>query len=193
MTVTSIVGVITFVGLVLFLIVAYFKPPKDHGQYVVLRLIAMILAGVAGGIISGQVVVEFAGAASDFGKLAGSASGAIALPILIWFTFPKPPDRRPGASVAGAVSVTFPDHTNFHQAADTVAKINGGSVKLRGFSADEEATPLSYFHLSEPSKSAALRRLADLVPQGKVRPFEVRESGSHFDLVVAAVEAGDGR
>jgi hypothetical protein len=183
MTVITWVGVGTFVVLVLFLLVVYFFPPKDHGQYVVLRLIAMVLAGVSGGILSGEMTLQFSGAVSDFGKLAGSASGALGLLVLIWFTFPRPPDQRVDRSAAGSISIAFPANTKFRQAAEIIARIDNGSVSLKGFEPQEEATQLSFFNLRERSKVAAFRRLADLVPQNKIRPYEVRESGAHFDLI----------
>ena len=192
MTATTTIGAVTFGLLVAFLLVAYFFPPKVYGQYVVLRLIAMILAGVAGLILGGEVAVRFSGSVSEFGKLAGSASGAVALLVLIWFTFPKPPSPMPSPpSSPGSISIAFPANTQFRQAAEIIARVNNGSVSLKGFSGAEERTSLSFLNLSESSKVAAFRRLADLVPANGIRPYEVTESGSHVDLVVS--EAANGQ
>ena len=168
------------VSLVFFFVV-YFWPPRTDGQYVILRVIASILAGAAGLFLSGEVFTQFSGEISNGLKMTVSATGAIALFVLVWLTFPKAPvtPQQPQP----AWNISFPNSTTFREAANVIRDVNGASLSVKGFQSAEENIALSSLSIHESTQANAFKRLADLVPPNSLPPYEVLQTGLHFELI----------
>jgi hypothetical protein len=165
----------------LFFFYAYKNPPTLEGQYAILKVVAALLAGAAGGFIAGDIVTKIAGDLDQSVKLTVEAGGAIGLFVFAWVMFPSPSKKtQPPA----AFHITFDSNTTFADAAARIAKAGRASVTLVGFTPDEEATPLKFLDLRTRDVHKALEMLAGLVPTGKVRSYVVRQDDSQFELTI---------
>ena len=165
----------------LFFMVAYFKPPRVPGQFVILKVIASILAGAAGLFLSGEVFTQLTSNPSPGAQFTVSATGAIALFVLVWLTFPRPPKEVPPPAQAWVFS--FPRPTTFRQAAEVIRDVNGATMDFHGFKPQEENVALSTLNINEATQLNAFKRLASLAPPKALPPYEVRQTRLHFDLI----------
>lgn len=184
------VNTLTWVGIafaavpLIFFMGVYFRPPKTHGEYAVLRVISSVCAGAAGVFLTGGITTEFSGDLPLLGKLTISATGAIGLFVLVWLTFPKPPEEKGPPKQEPSISISFPNGTTFRQAADAIARSRKMTLRLSGFSAEEENVALKSHDIRGVSLVEAFQRLAHLVPPNSVRPYSVHDEGSHVELHV---------
>jgi len=159
---------------------AYFRPPQVDGQYVILRVIASILAGAAGLFLSGEVFTQFSGEMSNGLKLTVSATGAIGLFVLVWLTFPNEPTKQ---HLPEIWKFSLPNSITFHKAAEVIQKVNNASLTIEGFTPEEERIVLTSLGIHEPTQANAFKRLADMVPPNSLPPYEVIQTGLHFKLI----------
>ncbi len=159
-----------------FFMVAYFTKPPGGNTAGIIRIFCALLAGAAGMILAGTIVVNVQGRLSDGATLAVQAGGAVGLFVLVWFTFPMPPVLQQG------FNVSFPPGTNFKQAASLIAEAVQSSLDFRGFTPEEETTRLEQLHLKALTPDGALKQLSHMLPKGKVRAYVVAAEGGAYSI-----------
>ncbi|MBB3182401.1 hypothetical protein [Variovorax sp. Sphag1AA] len=170
------VGVAFAAAALLFFVVAYFFPPKQSSAPI-LRIISAFFAGAAGMFLTGSVVVQISGELSANAKYAVNAAGAIALFILVWFTYPThKPSAKPG------FHASFPHGTTFEQAALLIGEINGSNVTLDGFTEIQKLSTLQKFDLHEANAARALVALANLTTPGSIPQYKVQNTVGGYQI-----------
>ena len=167
-------GLIILVAI--FFIAAYFFKPPTPATAGIIRIFCALISGAAGMVLAGTIAVQIQGQISAGTNLAVQAGGAIALFVLVWFTYPKPDTLTPG------FNVSFPNGTTFKQAGRLIADASQTYVSYVGFLPQEEGIGLEQLHLRTADAEAALKQLANLVPSGTVRPYSVTKANEGYSL-----------
>ncbi len=94
MSATLIVGASFAGALVLFLMIAYYKPPNSPFAYIILKFITALCGALAGGLVTGEALVKLSGGATGGFQYTISGAAGFALFIIIWFFFPKLPPHK---------------------------------------------------------------------------------------------------
>lgn len=163
----------------LFFMAAYFLKPPTPSTTAIVRIFCALLAGAAGMILAGTIAVQIQGQLSAGTNLAVQAGGAIALFVLVWFTYPVPPALTQG------FNVSFPEGISFGRAARAIAEASKSSIDLRGFTAEEQGAVLEQLNVRAPNVEAALDQLRLMAPSGAIRPYRTSTVNGTLVLTIS--------
>lgn len=90
-----VIGIVFLGALVLFLMVAYYVQPNSPYAYAILKLISALCGGFAGGLFTGEAVVEISKKANGGLEYGLSGTAGFALFLIIWKFFPPPESAKP--------------------------------------------------------------------------------------------------
>jgi hypothetical protein len=171
------VGVSFGAALILILTIALFTQKNlSDGQLKILRILASICAGFCGGLLSGDLFVQFGLTPSPSMELAGQASAGFGLFVLVLFTF--------GSVVhpADAFNFSVPQGWTFKQTAEQIAMIDDALAKFSGFSDAQLSAKLAPRELHTASASSAVKSLRKLADVGAVPEYTVRRTDTEYVL-----------
>lgn len=164
-------------AVVLFLMIAYFVPPKSPNTSQILRALVAIMAGAAGAFLTGGITLQIDGEISSGLKLGLTAAGGIALFVFVWITW----DRVANTT---AFHVTFPIATKFAAAAGLIGQAAQMQVQLSGFNPAETSATVVGTDLKARDPVSALRQLRDHFPPNSIRPYAVDAIAGGYQLKV---------
>lgn len=164
-------------AVVVFLMVAYFIPPKTTNASQILRALVSIMAGAAGAFLTGGIAIQINGQISDGLNIALTASGGTGLFVLIWLTWEKV-TNTPGFHIAFPVGVTFA------AAAATIGEAVQARVHMLGFTPAESGATIVTTDLKARDPVGALRSLRDYFAPHAIRSYTVTEVDGGFRLSI---------
>lgn len=157
--------------------------PNIHtrANYSVLKFLSALCGGMAGGFITGSSLFEGVWT-SPSSKITISGALGFALFFVVWFFYPKPPERDPDSE---GVEIDIPEKGRFRSVAEGIANIHGLSLDYQGFSDAELSASLMAGRQSSRTLEEAFRnlRLKSKTP-GAIREYTVARSGSVYILKI---------
>lgn len=169
------VGVAFAAVTLVFFMVAYFVKPPTPSNAPIVRLLAAICAGAAGYFLTGTIAIQISGHLTDGANYAVSATGGIALFVMVWLRYPSP-------KLSPGFNVSFPQGTRFEDAATLIGAAALKPVTLQGFSQTEKDTLLVSSSVSAGNDRQALQFLHALAPPGSVRAYRVKPNAGGYQL-----------
>jgi hypothetical protein len=138
-TVQFWVGVGFAAAVVVFLFIAFYAAKNmTPGQWVILRFLTALCAACSAAFIMGEVSVNVVGDLSSGGKWTIQATSGFGAFVLIWLTFPKPPE----IVLPDGVNISIAAEMSFKDAAQLCAIQDKASAVFEGFKDHELSTPL---------------------------------------------------
>lgn len=172
---------IVFVGVlvVFFMLLVLIGKKLDVEAFTIVRFLAAICAGFAGGLFLGSITV----AASIAERLTVSAVGGSACFALIWLTFGT------NALAGQWYNFAIPEGWTFKQTAQAMVEQEGGDVQFSAFSPEEMAAVLKPGVVKSRGLHQALRKLPQRASP-EVRPIRVdHKAPADYSLIPVATGA----
>lgn len=162
-------------GLVVFLIVSIYFPPKDNVGRVTVQFLTALCGGFSGGFFTGDALIKYE---QNFGKANIALSGGLgfALFFFIWLMYPRVFQLKDGEAL------NVPDGWTFRHTVETVAQVPCEFLEFRD---DELQATTRAGNLSGDSVEDALLQVRLITATvNAVRPYDVAKIGSTYQLKI---------
>jgi hypothetical protein len=167
---------------VAFLMLAFVRGGNlTSGQRLILRLLGAICGALSGALISGSAFFNLTQKLPG-GQITVSGVSGFAIFMVIWFTFPKEPQRP---DPVDGTSTSIPAGATFQAVADELAKGEECVLQYEGFRKNELSATLKSWQLSGANAGRCIELLRSItqVPNA-VREYRVRKEGSKYRLII---------